>query len=295
MPFIDSFSEQHFAVPIERRSQYRDDVNNGRQVMRRRRVVICGLARNTAGVLPATIARIERLGGNFQDYRAVIFENDSEDDTREILLDWQGTNKRVSILCEDLGDPIHRPIRCVHRAASMAHYRNRCRDFIASHFSHFDHVIVIDTDIPFGWSFDGIANTFGHLGWDFVGAYGILEKACGGKNELIHYDSWAFREKGSYDPSPTAVVNRMHWRRGTPMFEVYSCFGGLGIYRMSAMLACRYDGSDCEHVSFHRRMRSAGFDRLYLNPSQMTFYGTRPSKITRICHRISNHLVRRAA
>ena len=87
----------------------------------------------------------------------------------------------------------------------------------------------------------------------------------------------------------------MSWQRGDPMVEVASCFGGLGIYRTKAMLTCRYDGSDCEHVTFHRAMRGAGMDRLYLNPSQITFYGMKANNLVRACHRIGGVFSRRAA
>jgi hypothetical protein len=71
----------------------------------------------------------------------------------------------------------------------------------------------------------------------------------------------------------TRTVNYFVWRRGEPLQPVYSCFGGLGVYRMRAFLSSRYAGSDCEHVALHRGMREAGFDRLFLNPSQLVFYG----------------------
>lgn len=63
------------------------------------------------------------------------------------------------------------------------------------------------------------------------------------------------------------------------MLPVHSCFGGFGIYRTPAILACQYDGSDCEHVTLHRNMRDRGFGQIFLNPSQITYYGRRSSKL----------------
>ncbi len=57
-----------------------------------------------------------------------------------------------------------------------------------------------------------------------------------------------------------------------PLQPVWSCFGGLGVYRMECVKAAAYGGDDCEHVVFHRRLRQLGFDRLYLNPSQIVLY-----------------------
>jgi hypothetical protein len=34
----------------------------------------------------------------------------------------------------------------------------------------------------------------------------------------------------------------------------------------------RYGGDDCEHVVLHRQLRDRGFDRQFLNPSQIVLY-----------------------
>jgi hypothetical protein len=38
------------------------------------------------------------------------------------------------------------------------------------------------------------------------------------------------------------------------------------------MCQCAYGGSDQEHVVLHDAMRRQGFDRLFLNPSQIVLY-----------------------
>ena len=87
----------------------------------------------------------------------------------------------------------------------------------------------------------------------------------------------------------------MRWQRGEPMVPVYSCFGGLGGYRMQAMLTCRYGETDCEHVCLHQDMRRAGLDRLYLNPSQVTFFGNKANNLVRAYRRLTGSAGRRAA
>ena len=264
--------------------------------MRDRRAVICGLARDIGEILPKTIARTERLGTMFRDYRVVFYENDSRDGTREILLDWQKKNRRVTVLSEERGDPVNPSARCLDRAGRMAYYRNRCRDVVRSHLANFDYVIVVDTDVQEGWSYDGVAHTFGHDDWDFVGSYGVIQRGYLAHPPLmLQYDAWAFRREGSYVSIPTKVVNHMLWRRGDPMVPVYSCFGGLGVYRMRAMLTCEYGDSDCEHVCFHRNMRTAGLDRLYLNPSQITFFGRKANNLVRAYRRLTGSRRWRAA
>ncbi len=263
----------------ERLHRYRSTMERGRQRMGGKRAVICGLARDLAHILPATIERIERLGNRFADYRVVVYENDSKDATLSILHRWTRANHRVHVLSESRHDPVSLPVRCLQRARRMAYYRNQCRQFTLDLFPDYDYTIVVDLDIELGWLLDGIANTFGHNDWDFVGSNGILRKSYVFFQRTKQYDAWAYRRQGSYDALETRMVNRMYWRQGEPMHPVYSCFGGLGVYRMEAMAACEYGESDCEHVCLHLSMRQNGFARLFLNPSQIVDHGIRLSRV----------------
>jgi hypothetical protein len=268
------FPEYAFPLGEELAAQYAQRVARGRERMRGSRVVIAGLVRNAIDVLPHTIERISRLAKLFADFRVVVYENDSTDGTQELLHAWAAGVPQVTAISEVRFAPINPGSRCQHRGDRMAEYRNRYHMLIAEQFPDFDHVIVVDMDLIGGWSEDGIANTFGWDDWDFVGAYGlVLQRARWRLNTWLHFDTWAFRRYGFYEPMCTRTVNDYVWRRGESLQRVSSCFGGLGIYEMPAFLSGRYAGGDCEHVPLHRSMHEAGFDRLYLNPSQLVFYG----------------------
>ena len=159
----------------------------------------------------------------------------------------------------------------------MAYCRNRCREAVLSLFGDYDDVIVLDADLEGGWSYDGIAHTFGEADWDFVGSYGICYEPDGSGNRLVpnHHDAFAFRRVGSDGLEDFRTVNSMVFRRGDPFLRVWSCFGGLGVYRMECFKIARYEGRDCEHVTFHHALRALGFDRLFLNPSQIVLYSRR--------------------
>jgi len=146
---------------------------------------------------------------------------------------------------------------------------------IAERYADYDFAIILDMDLGSGWSHDGIASTFGHSNWDFVGSYGTLQRHNGRRYVPVHYDAWAFRVLGDDRPMPTKVVNYLKPDWGDDLMPVNSCFGGLGVYQMPALLSARYSGEDCEHVTLHRRMRAAGYDRLFLNSRQTTDYGWR--------------------
>lgn len=271
-----TFPEAVFPASESKASEYRQRVFAGLARMRQSSVVVCGLARNVAEVLPVTLARVERLGELFADYRVILFENDSRDGTAAVLTEWSRRNPRGRVLSETLGDCVNPTARCLRRAERMARYRNRYLDVVKSEFADFTHAIVLDTDLKGGWSLDGLADTFGHDAWDFVGSNGIIFKRLKRDwNVPVQYDAWAFRLDDKMTPLPVHAVNAMQWQRGQPLVPVTSCFGGLGVYRMPALLAAGYDGWDSEHVPLHQQMRQNGDDRLFLNPSQITVYGRR--------------------
>ena len=274
------FNEKNYPPLVACQKEYAMRVQSGYARMGQRRVVIAGLARNVESYLPWTIARIETLGKCFADYRVLIYENDSNDQTPTLLQQWTEQNHRVHLCSESLGDPIHRPERCLHRAERMALYRRRCQENVRERWPDYDDVIIVDTDLVGGWSFDGIANTFGYDNWDFVGANGIIYKRLGLKpNVAAHYDAWAYRDQSDFTLASTKYVNRLQFHRGEPLYRLYSCFGGLGVYTMEAYLRGTYTGGDVEHASFHKSLIQQGIDRIYLNPSQIVVYGRKARRM----------------
>jgi hypothetical protein len=219
-------------------------------------------------------ARIERLGEAFRDYRVVLYENDSIDRTCEFLYDWGAANPRVSILSENLGAPLYGATRSPDRAAWLARCRNRYREHVVQQFAGFDYAIVVDMDLAGGWSFDGIAHSFGSDEWDFVGSFGLQERRDRQTRQSVysHADLWAFRPAPGVSIAHLGSHHNAIVERGHDLIPVESCFGGLGIYRFDCLQAAKYDGGDCEHVEFHARLRQAGLGRLFLNPSQIVLY-----------------------
>jgi hypothetical protein len=270
------FPEDAFPPVSEQARDHQRICQRGRAVMARSRVAITGLARNLGAILPTTIARIERLGSLFADHRVIVYENDSTDDTKLILRSWAARNRRIHVMTEDCSDPVNPTTRCLHRIERMARYRTHCQDAVRALCPDYDFTIVIDLDVAGGWSEDGVANTFGHEGWDFVGANGLIYRREGlDFNALRQYDMWALRFDEALTPLPTQDAHRYRFRVGEPLVPVTSCFGGMGIYTMSAYLAGRYAASDCEHVAYHRGLVGGGYRRLFLNPSQVLVYGRR--------------------
>lgn len=270
---VAEFPEHLFPCSEEVQADYDQRVMRGRGRMSAATAVICGLCRDLALQLPATIARVEYLASMFRDCDMVIFENDSQDATVDVLRQWAAANPAVHLLSERLKQPKLNFGTSRDRTERMAYYRNRCREAVVHEFGGRDFVVVADMDLE-GWSYDGIASTFGYQDWDFVGSNGLCfasaaETRDGGTG--VHADSFAYRAVGQTQLM-AAEAHRLRFRRGEPLVPVWSCFGGLGIYHMPCFRAASYEGHDCEHVTYHEAMRERGHDRLFLNPSQIVLY-----------------------
>lgn len=289
------FPEDAFPPAPELAAAYRQACHRGYAAMAGMRVAITGLARNIGDVLPLTIARIERLASRFANYRVVLYENDSTDATKPLLLRWANANPRVIVTMENWDDPTNPATRCLARAERMARYRAQCQALVLEHCEDFDATIVLDLDVAGGWSEDGVANSFGQRDWDFIGTNGLIYRREGLTiNALRQYDMWALRLDERLTPIPTSQARRHVYRRGEPLVPVTSCFGGMGIYRMDAFRHGRYGAADCEHAVFHRHLIEAGFSRLFLNPSQILVYGRRHrfgdravAPLLRACHAVA--------
>ena len=274
-PSVDTgFPEAWFPPADYLAQEYRKRLRLGREVMARSRVVFCGLARDIEGVLPSVLARLSLAGEAFTDHRIVVYENDSTDGTVRLLEQHAAEDDRLDVISEVLGLPTWGSTRDPERMAHLAACRNRTLTHALENHGDFDFLIVTDLDLPRGFSYDGLATTFGYQGWDWMGANGIAAPlSAESTTPSLFYDAWAFRWPGSEDVHPFEEVNALQFHRGAPPVPVWSCFGGLAIYRMAALQSgARYSSGECEHVAFHRALRERGFADGFLNPSLIVFY-----------------------
>ena len=106
---------------------------NGLKVVCDKKVVFCGMVRDCAKELNHNITTIEKIGSYFSDYRIVIFENNSKDDTKLVLTRWMSNNKRVNAIVNDFDetkyqqipkDPSYYLPNCRRRIHKYVDYRN---------------------------------------------------------------------------------------------------------------------------------------------------------------------------
>ena len=220
------FPEDHF--PADDGARFRDKTRRGYEKMKRASLIICGITRNDGETLPLTIRRIEKTGSLFGDYRVVVFENDSTDQTPTLLRQWEAQNARVTILSESLRNL---PVLSAGRFQILAHCRNRYLNFVndSRDLDGFEYIMVVDMDLRGGWSLDGLASSFAETGWDAMAANAI------GYHNLrrTYYDKLALKPQSLLRNNLFLRLFGEGWqfRRNGPLVPVQSAFGGLCLYR----------------------------------------------------------------
>jgi len=260
--------------------QYRREVDDTRRVLKNKTIVIAGLIMNGASQITEMRRRCMDMVVLFKDYRIVIVENNSIDNTREMLLKWVEEDPKVTILCQDavsvntptcdipnfmysgtVSDSSPRP----ERIARMAFLRNVYMDHIQQYLSSFDFMCVMDLDLRGELYIDGFVHGFRELlkrDTDAVSCNGVIRRDDG----FYYYDSFAFIDE--YDPIMWENISEKsthdNWvhihvthRYSSQMIpdKVRSAFGGISIYKLGSVLKNRYNYSSthycCEHSFFH--------------------------------------------
>lgn len=128
-----------------------------------KRVAIGALARNCDENLPSNIERIEELRSRFSKSIVFIYENNSTDSTKSILVEWSSKSKGVYVKSEDIDETLYKSSNKIGRLyrgteigriKKMCDCRNKLLDMIR-HKGPFDYVIFIDIDIAW-FSIDGV-------------------------------------------------------------------------------------------------------------------------------------------
>lgn len=263
---------------------YQNSVDNGIQYLAQQKILILGLVRNLEPILEKNISKLVELGSKAKEYKILLFENDSIDNTKTILSKLQNSNPNIIVKTQDFNRKQYGPMKSQERTEALAEYRNILLELVKHKYSDYDYTIVSDTDF-IDFSLAGCYNSFG-----WIGKYADIDALAGnsfqiksifsadGPLSLWNYDSWAYRPTWwNYSmSSPLINYDPTLWFGlwvppvGSSIFLANSAFGGMTIYKTQMFTTGRYSGYDCEHVTFHYSLQknNANF-KLYLNPSQV--------------------------
>jgi hypothetical protein len=246
---------------------YVRDVKHGRHAAADATVALVAICRNAMPFLPQTLRLVEETGSMFREWSAFIYENDSTDETKDVLSEWADGQQRHASLNVNGRPHLNGTIEPV-RTHALAEYRAACQEFVR-HGETPGFVIVFDTDAWGGWSVDGVATSVAQLAadrsWYGLASYSWAEVMQPAGPTPIHYDAFAAR-LNHWQRRDQNWFHVWHPPIGSPPVEFRSAFGQLAVYRGERFLQGRYSGEDCEHVMFHRSIAANG-GRFGLNPS----------------------------
>jgi len=265
-------------------------VNIGKNVARQSKIVICCLARNVEKELIKNISKLERTGTMFQEYKIILFENDSNDDTRNILKQWVHKNSNVILLdCPETSNCKLKEKKMYdigalsdERLDKMSIFRNKYLNHVKQNFSHFDYMLVMDIDIQGPYDDNGILHSLSYPKFDMICTNGLMPGLAG----LFHfaYDSLAFKDIKDTSRTKNNTRNYIFYNllkmnqqiltsRGK-LIPVKSAFNGMALYNMNSIKESNYHGNlGCEHVGFHDSMIQNNHGNIYINSLWKTYVG----------------------
>lgn len=225
------------------------------------KVLICGVCRNVESRLEKTKIIMESIAALFDDYRIVIYENNSIDQTPAILQCWAKANPKVCVQSETVSQrELEDVIINVHTDGSLfvpeqiARARNIVLEkALSPNYEDFSYLIWLDMDFVKSPDLDGFIDTFhSPQEWDAVFAYGVDPKGT-------YWDWYAFRD-ANY-PIGSELLGMDWWymdkkltlSQKDPWYPVYSAFGGCGIYKKSCIRECRYSALVTSDLEIHAK------------------------------------------
>lgn len=254
-----------------------DIKNIGESHIRDSSIIFCGLIKNGSYNIESIKKTIYSIVGICKTYKILIVENDSVDNTRQLLLEWVKKDRNVIVLgCGVNSEKCN--IESIKnnnlkgkekdRIDKMVYLRNIYMKYISKNLRDYDYTIVYDCDLVGKLYMDGVYHSFYNLkNYDInaVSAYGFINDS---KNKMLSflfdklhiYDSYAFLK---YNPSKTDYIDsisKLYYidsiskYKKDKIIKVSSCFNGITIYRTESILDRLYktiiidDNVLCEHV-----------------------------------------------
>ena len=198
--------------------------------------VICGTVKNCDPFLNRVFNNMEKIGTLFQDYRIIIYYDNSTDDTLNTLKAYQLKNSKFEFY-------VNKSPLSPYRTHNIAKGRNFCINAIKEKYSTYKYFIMMDcddvcaSDIKLNILYKNLRRS---EAWDALSF-----------NKQSYYDVWALSIY-PYTFSCWHFQNNAQWNKyinkimmavpKNSLIKCYSAFNGFAIYKTEKFLNCYYDG-----------------------------------------------------
>lgn len=206
-----------------------------------KRCCICGPVKNCGPYLKAVLENIERIGSLFDDYRIIIYYDNSFDNTLQILKNYEKNNNKFKLILNNKRELS--PFR-THR---IAYARNQCVQYIKDTHPNFPYFIMMDFDDPNSktCNIEVIRKYLERSDWD-----ALTFNTC-----PAYYDIWALsiypfcfsynhfqNNSYYYKVIQHYITLKLNNLKKDELLPCISSFNGFSIYRADKFLNCLYDG-----------------------------------------------------
>ncbi len=277
------------------------------------KVVFCGIVRDCGRHLARNLKRVEDMRSRFSSLRFVLVENDSKDDTKEVLRALQQRDPTAIIDISDFGTVTApkkikissgvNPSYSHHRISKLSDYRNKYLELIENEIGleSIDWVIMLDWDIE-SFCPESILSTLEKSAqWDVATANGRCKV---GFTQDLYFDLFAYRALGQQGACTEASIRggRQQVDKDLSHQElvyVESAFNALALYRAESLQGLRYRAEPnddsrvevwCEHVTLHRELAQRGFNRIVIDRSLHARYNTRASALVEMLRSVGRSI-----
>ena len=204
---------------------------------------ICGPVRNCGPFLDKVLSNIEKIGALFDDYKILIFYDESSDNSLEKLKQYQQKNNNMVLY-------VNKKLVSQYRTHRLAYARNFCLDYIKTNFdiNEYPFFIMMDfDDVNSKMVEPSVLKPYlSRNDWDGL-SFNTTPK---------YYDIWGlsiypycfsynhFKNSGihNYHSIQNDITNRLNKLKKGELLRCISSFNGFSVYRTNKFLNTSYDG-----------------------------------------------------
>ena len=261
---------------------------------------ICGPVKNCGPYLNKVFENIEKIGSLFDDYKIIIYYDNSNDNTLDILKEYQTKNPKLSFY-------VNKKSLSQFRTHRIAVARNYCLKYVRDNKDYYPYFIMMDFDDVNckNINVEPLKKSLKREDWDGLSF----------NTSPYYYDIWGlsiypfcfsynhFNDNYNYHSKiRNYVMGRLNSLNPEQLLSCISSFNGLSIYRTKKFLNTYYDGrvrldlfpkeyinlhskaqksrgivykdyghvkgryEDCEHRAFHQMARIKSGAKIMISP-----------------------------